>query len=510
MDHEVAIIGAGLGGIGMAIALRRAGLDDFVVLERAADIGGTWRDNRYPGLTVDIPAQAYQFSYELKPDWSRVFATGAEVKSYIEHCADRYDVRRFIRLRSEVRSRTWDEQAQLWRLELPGESLSARFVISAIGAFVNPKPPEIEGLDTFTGTVLRSAAWDPSVSLEGKRIAVIGTGASAIQIVPEIAPDAATLYVFQRTPIWVGPKLDWRTPRFVHQLFRRFPAVQQAVRATVTRAVEAGLVGLVVQHDQFGWITRVGGWLGRNVWYPLQVRDRQVRRKLIPDYEIGCKRPSVSNKYLRTFNRPGVELVTDRIERVQANSIRTVDGREREIDALVLATGFRMATDPENYRENPVRGRDGFDLATFYAQHRVRSYESVSMPGLPNHFMIFGPYGWTGGTWHVLVETATHHILRVIQEARRRGAAAVEVTEEAADRWTRFAVERLSRSLWQAGSCASAHSYYFDQHGDTPFLRPTSSRQAWRAARTFPLYDYSFTGAVSDGRSEQGAAAAAT
>jgi cation diffusion facilitator CzcD-associated flavoprotein CzcO len=496
-DYEVAVIGAGLGGIGMAITLRRAGIDDFVVLERASDIGGTWRDNRYPGLTVDIPAQAYQFSFALKPDWSRVFATGAEVKSYIEQCADRHDIRRFIRLNSEVRTRTWDEHARLWRLELPEESVSARFVISAIGAFVNPRQPEIEGLETFSGSVLRSAAWDPSVSLGGKRIAVIGTGASSIQIVPKIAPSAAQLHVFQRTPIWVGPKLDWRTPRFVHRLFRRFPPLQQAVRATVTRVLEAGLVGLVVEHDRFGWITRVGGWLGRNVWYPLQVRDRDVRRRLIPNYEIGCKRPSVSNTYLRTFNRPNVELVSERIDRVTPSGIRTADGREREIDVLVLATGFRMATDPENYRENPVRGRDGFDLATYYAENRVRSYESVSMPGLPNHFMIFGPYGWTGGTWHVLVETASHHILRVIQEARRRGATVVEVTEEAADRWTQFVVGRLSRSLWHAGSCATAHSYYFDHHGDTPFLRPTSSKQAWQAARTFPLDDYSF----ADGQS---------
>src|SRR5579884_1024673 len=232
MDHEVAIIGAGLGGIGMAIALRRAGIDDFVVLERASDIGGTWRDNRYPGLTVDIPAQAYQFSFELKPDWSRVFASGAEVKAYVEQGADRHDVRRFIRLGQEVRSRVWDERAQLWRLELPDGSLSARFVISAIGAFVNPLPPAIDGLDEFAGPVLRSAAWDASVDLEDKRIAVIGTGASAIQIVPEIAPGARQLHVFQRTPIWVGPKLDWRTPRLVHQLFRRFPSLQQAVRRT--------------------------------------------------------------------------------------------------------------------------------------------------------------------------------------------------------------------------------------------------------------------------------------
>jgi cation diffusion facilitator CzcD-associated flavoprotein CzcO len=490
-DHEVAIIGAGLGGIGAGIALKRAGIEDFTVLERASDIGGTWRDNTYPGIAVDIPAQAYQFSFELKPDWSRVFATGAEVKGYIDCCADRYDLRRHVRLNSEVLSRQWDESAHLWRLNTQHGDLTARFVISAVGAFVNPKEPEIAGVDRFEGPVLRSAAWDHSVSLAGKRAAVVGTGASALQIIPEIAGVVERLDVYQRTPIWVFPKLDYPTSRAVKWLFSRQPPVQDAVRRALTRVLEAGLVGGVVHYESAGWIPAAAGWLARNLWYR-QVRDPDVRRRLIPDYDVGCKRPSVSNTYLRTFNRDNVALISDPIERVTPNAIRTSDGREREIDVLVLATGFRLATDPENYRRNPVRGRNGFDLATFYADNRARSYESVSMPGLPNHFMIFGPYGWTGGTWHVLVETASHHIIRVLDEARRRGATAVEVREEAAERWTRFVTERLGRSLWSLGSCATANSYYFDHHGDTPFLRPTSSKQAWQAAKTFPLDDYEF------------------
>jgi cation diffusion facilitator CzcD-associated flavoprotein CzcO len=374
-----------------------------------------------------------------------------------------------VRLRSEVVSRTWDDDAHLWRLELPGrEQLTARFVISAVGAFVNPKEPAIPGLEDFRGDVLHSAAWDHSIPLRGRRAAIVGTGASALQIVPEIAPQLARLDVYQRTPIWVGPKFDAPMPRAAQRLFRDRPPLQEAVRRTTTRLVEAGLVGLVLNHDQLGWITRMGGWLGRNVWYRLQVRDPELRRRLTPDYEIGCKRPSVSNTYLRAFNRPNVELVTERIDRVTPSAIRTADGREREIDVLVLATGFRLATDPENYRRNLVRGRDGFDLAEFYAANHVRSYESVSMPGLPNHFV------------------------RVIAEAGRRGATAVEVREEATERWTRFATERLRRSLWHTGSCQTANSYYFDHHGDTPFLRPTSSRQAWRAARSFPLDDYRY------------------
>jgi cation diffusion facilitator CzcD-associated flavoprotein CzcO len=490
-DHDVAIIGAGLGGIGAAIALKRAGIDDIVLLERASDIGGTWRDNTYPGIAVDIPAQAYQFSFELKPDWSRVFATGDEVKGYIDHCADRYDVRRHIRLDSEVLVREWDDDAHLWRLRTPDGETTARFVVSAVGAFVNPKQPEIAGVEQFEGPVLRSAEWDYSVSLEGKRAAIVGTGASAVQIIPEIAPKLKRLDVYQRTPIWVFPKLDYPTSRPVKRLFERRPQVQDAVRRSLTRLLEAGLVQGVVHYESSAPILGAAAWLARNIWYR-QVRDPDVRRRLTPDYDVGCKRPSVSNSYLRMFNRHNVELISEPIERVTARGVRTADGRERQIDVLVLATGFMMATNPENYRRNPVRGRDGFDLATFYAGNRARSYESVSLPGLPNHFMIFGPYGWTGGTWHVLVETASHHIVRVIEEARRRQATAVEVREEAAERWTRFAQERLGRSLWSVGSCATANSYYFDHHGDTPFLRPTSSRQAWRAAKRFPLDDYEF------------------
>ncbi|MBA3327629.1 MAG: NAD(P)/FAD-dependent oxidoreductase [Solirubrobacterales bacterium] len=492
-DHHVVIVGAGLSGIGMGIALRRAGIEDFVIFERAGDIGGTWRDNVYPGIGVDIPAQAYQFSYELKPDWSRVFAKGHEVKEYVDACADRYGVRAHVRCYSDVSGRAWDEEGHRWRLRVGGREVTARFVISAVGPFVEPKASTIAGLEDFGGKVIHSARWDTGYDLTGRRVAIVGTGASAVQIIPEIARSVERLDVYQRTPIWVGPKFDPATPRLLEALYRRVPAVQRAVRAATTRGVEAGLVTAVLRHDRIGPITRGLAWLAREVWYRRQVPDPELRRRLTPDYDIGCKRPAVSNDYLRTFTRKNVELVTDPIERVTARGVRTRDGAERDVDVLVLATGFWLATDPEAFEGRPVRGRAGFDLARSYAESRARSYESVSVPGLPNHFMIFGPYGWTGGSWHVLVEVASTHIVRVLKEAARREATAVEVVPEAADRWTRFAVERLGRSLWRTGSCATANSYYFDRHGDTPFLRPTSSTQARRASRTFPLEDYEFT-----------------
>ncbi len=497
-DFEVAIIGAGLGGIGTGIALTKEGITDFVILERANDIGGTWRDNTYPGIAVDIPAQAYQFSYELKPTWSRVFAKGSEVKTYVDQCADNYDVRSHVRLNSEVMARTWDEPNQLWRLRIGDDKeLTARFVVSAIGSFVEPKPVEILGVDEFEGKILHSARWDHDYDLSGKRVGIVGTGASAIQIIPEIAPQLVHLDVYQRTPIWVGPKIDPVMPEALQRFFVRFPGVQQQVRRFATRVIEIGLVDLVRNHQKYPFFAKGAALLGRQLWYRIQVRDPELRKKLTPQYGLGCKRPSVSSNYLSTFNRPNVSLITDSIEAITPHGVRTVDGVERTVDALILATGFRMSSDPENYRRTPVRGRDGFDLATFYANTRLESYEGISIPKLPNHFMIFGPYGWTGGTWHVLVETASTHIVRVIKEAQRRNAGVVEVSQEATDRWTAIMRERMSYSLFNTNNCSTANSYYFDHHGDTPFLRPTSGADAWVASRTFPLDDYIFTPSLS-------------
>ncbi|MEA2492204.1 MAG: hypothetical protein QOJ29_115 [Thermoleophilaceae bacterium] len=490
-DYEVAVIGAGLGGLGVGAALRHAGIEDFAIFERADDIGGTWRDNTYPGIGVDIPAFAYQFSYELKPDWSRAFPSGAEVKSYIDDYAQKYELRPHVRFGSEVMSRTWDEDEQLWRLQVNGSDVTARFVVSAIGAFVDPKPSDIDGMDDFEGKVIHSAAWDHDYDLTGKRVAVVGTGASAVQIVPSIASQVERLDVYQRTPIWVAPKFDPVLPPRLKKLFARIPLTQRIAHLVVSAGTEFLLVFMVVHARRF---QRFARWVEeRNrSFVRASVSDPELQRKLIPDYNLGCKRPSVSNSYLRTFNRDNVELITDSIERFTPVGIRTVDGHERKVDAVVLATGFRMSSDPENYRRTPVRGRNGFDLATHYEHNRLKAYHSISMPGLPNHFMIFGPYGWTGAAWHVLVQTASRHITRVITEARRRGATVVEVTPEATERYHADIERRMSKALFFVSNCASANSYYFDHHGDVPFLRPTSGRAAARAAATFPLDDYSF------------------
>jgi cation diffusion facilitator CzcD-associated flavoprotein CzcO len=490
-DFEVAIVGAGISGLGMGAALRHAGIDDFVIFERADDVGGTWRDNTYPGIGVDIPTFAYQFSYELKPDWSRFFAKGHEVKEYVDDYVAKYGLRPHIRLSSEVAARTWDEDAHLWRLNVNGDEVTARYVVSAIGAFVDPKPAGIPGLDDFEGKVIHSARWDHSYDLAGKRVAIVGTGASAVQIVPEIATVVGRLDVYQRTPIWIAPKFDPEIPGWLQTVFRRVPLVQRGFYEVCSAIVEFILTFMVVNYGRIKFPVR-GAEARCRAWLRRSVKDPELREKLTPDYNLGCKRPSVSNTYLRTFNRENVELVTDRIERVTPGGIRTADGVEREVDAIVLATGFRLASDPANFKRTPVRGRDGFDLAAHYEQHRLKSYEGISMPGLPNHFMMFGPYGFTGAAWHVLVQNTARHVVRVLDEARRRGATAVEVTPEATERFMSLIDKRLAGSLWAVGSCATANSYYYDHHGDTPYLRPTSSWQARRAAASFPLDDYRY------------------
>jgi cation diffusion facilitator CzcD-associated flavoprotein CzcO len=407
-----------------------------------------------------------------------------------------------------VESRTWDEQNHLWRLEVNGDQVTARFVVSAIGAFVDPKPCEIDGLDDFAGKLIHSARWDHDYDLTGKRVAIVGTGASAVQIIPSIAPQVAQLDVYQRTPIWVSPKFDPAIPEPVKRLFARVPLTQRLTRLIASAITEFLLIFMVVNYRRVPFFAR---WIERSNkrFIAKSVRDPELRRKLTPDYGLGCKRPSVSNDYLRSFNRDNVALVSDRIDRITASGVRTADGAERPVDAIVLATGFRMASDPENYRRTPVRGAHGFDLASHYEQNRLKAYEGISMPGLPNHFIIFGPYGWTGASWHVLVQTASRHIVRVIEETVRRGASAVEVKQQATDQFFEFVQQRMTTSLWFSSNCATANSYYFDHHGDVPYLRPTSGRQAERASRSFPLDDYSYSTLNGNGGAVPQPAAAA-
>ncbi len=493
-DIEVAVIGGGFSGIGAAIALRRAGFEDFVLLEAGDGLGGAWHWNRYPGIAVDIPSFSYQFSYRQRADWSRVYAPGSELKDYAERCADEFGLRPRVRLNSFVTGAEWDDTAHVWRLSLEGEDkpLVARYVVGATGVLTKPKPPEIPGLDEFAGVVMHTARWDDSVELRGKRVALVGTGASAVQVVPSIAPQVGSLTVFQRTPIWCLPKLDGPVPAAVRRLFARVPAVQRALRLGSQAYVELTFP-LAAHYSTVLPLTRASTGLALS-HLRRQVHDPLVRDKLTPRYGLGCKRPGFSNDYLPTFNRSNVELVTERIDRVLPSGIRTADGVERDLDVLVLATGFRVF-EPGNMPPFPVRGSAGTDLARFWAEHRFQAYEGVSVPGFPNHFAILGPYGFNGASYFTLIENQSRHIVRLLEEARRRDATRIEVTEAANARYLEHVLGRRHRQVFFHGTCGAANSYYFDAHGDVPFRPSSTLEAAWRSAR-FPLSDYAFAAAA--------------
>jgi cation diffusion facilitator CzcD-associated flavoprotein CzcO len=490
-DYQVVIIGAGFGGIGAGIALKKAGLNDFVIFERAQDIGGTWRDNTYPDVAVDIPSFSYQFSFEQNPYWSRVFAKGAEVKKYAEHCVFKYELGPHLRFDSDVSARSWDEAEHVWRVTVSGRQVTARFVISAVGAFLDPKTPEFPGLETFQGKLIHAQRWDHDYDFRGKRVAVIGTGSTAVQLIPPLAEQAAKFTVFQRRPIWVFAKPDYELSPLLQKMFARLPLFQSAVRLATSLAIEFVLVGITVHGKRIPPFSDIPA-LFCKAYLRSQIKDPVLRDKLTPKYGFGCKRPSMSNVYYKTFTRPNTSLVTERIEAITPRGVRTADGVEHELDALVLATGFRLSYDPENYRTRPVRGRAGFDLADFYEREPLQAYQGVSLPQLPNLFTIFGPYSWTGSSWHTMVEAQSHHAVRVISEAVKRGATAVAVKEEANKRFFEFIRKRSRNSLLYSGRCGEANTYYFDHHGDFSLLRPTSSLEAIHAAKTFPLDDYRY------------------
>jgi cation diffusion facilitator CzcD-associated flavoprotein CzcO len=495
-DHEVAIIGAGFSGIGTAIKLDRAGIRDWALLEAGDGVGGAWHWNTYPGIGVDIPSFSYQFSFEQRADWSRVYAPGEELKAYAEHCVERYGLRSRIQLDTEVTAASFDADRHLWRLSVAGGAdLTARFLVGATGVFTQPKPPDIAGLDSFAGTVMHTARWDHELDLRGRRVAVIGTGASAVQVIPSIAPEVEKLVVLQRTPIWCLPKPDARLGPRVRRLLERVPGAQALARALSQVFVELnfplpahfhGVVPLASGAERLG-----------HRHLRRQVRDPAVREKLTPRYGLGCKRPSFSNAYLPTFNRPNVELETAPIEAITPSGVRTAEGNEHEIDVLILATGFQVF-DRGNIPPFPVRGGDGVELAQWWDANRFQAYEGVSVPGFPNMFLILGPYGFNGASYFTLIENQARHIVRCLRRARKTGASAVEVSRVANRRYVETMLSRRGRQVFFTNNCAGANSYYFDSHGDAPFRSATTLEVAWHSAH-FDLEDYRFSRRRSPG-----------
>lgn len=486
---SVAIIGAGFSGIGTAIALDKAGIHDFVILEAGDGYGGVWYWNTYPGVAVDIPSFSYQFSFEQRSEWSRSYAPGAELKNYAEHCAEKYQLRERTRFGARLDEAAWDNTHDCWQLRLAdGRTLAARHIVNGSGPINVPRLPDIPGIGSFAGVTMHTARWDHDVNLDGKRIAVIGTGASAIQVIPAIAPIARELTVFQRTPIWCLPKPD--IP--LSGMFRasmHIPGVKRLLRAASQAFVELTFP-LAAQYASKLPMLPVQATRAGKAWLRSQVEDPELRRKLTPDYAIGCKRPSFHNRYLATYNRTNVHLETDPIMEITANGVRTRDGKLHEIDVLILATGFKVF---DNSGTFAVRGADGTLMSEFFATNRAQSYQGVSLPNFPNFFSISGPYAYNLASFFTLIEAQTHHIARCLTEARRLGATRVEVSEDANRMFfEEMLANRHTQVFWQE-SCASARSYYFDANGDVPYRRASTPEVIWHS-RNFPITDYRFSG----------------
>lgn len=491
-DYEVIIVGAGFGGIGAAVELKKAGIEDFVIIDKAVDVGGTWQANSYPGVAVDIPSVYYSFSYEPPKKWTRFFSPGQEVKAYADQVVDAYGLEPHLRLNTTLISAEWDEASELWVGTLAGgETVTSRFVIGAVGGLEVPKLPDIDGLDGFSGKVVHTASWDHDYDYTGKRIAVIGTGATALQLIPQLAQTAAQLDVYQRTAIWVAPRPDFSLEHGVKRVFDTVPGFRRVVRAAVVAGIDTGLTGIGVFHSRVPFAVE-GINKVLELWYRTQIPDPVLREKLTPKYAIGCKRPSVSNTYLKTFLRDNVELVTEPINKVTPTGVVTQDGVEREVDVVVCATGFKVmehgSTPPF-----PVLGRGGVDLNAWWHQNRYQAYQGVSIPRYPNFFMITGPYGFAAGSYLAMIECTSRHAARAIAEARRRGATSVEVTQEAHDAYYQKCLRRAANTLWFSSACEGSNTYYINYQGDAAALRPSTHAEMWWQNKHFPHSHYQYT-----------------
>ena len=473
------IIGAGFAGLGTSIALQREGIE-HVVLERAGDLGGTWRDNRYPGCKCDVPSHLYSFSFALNPDWSSTYSSQTEIWDYLRRCAERFGVLPRIRFGTEVSEACWDERERRWEVRTPAGRWTADVVVASTGGLSVPAVPDLPGLDRFTGTVFHSAGWDDGHRLDGERVAVVGTGASAVQIVPRIQPRAGRLLVFQRTPGWVLPHGDRPIRDWERALYRRLPLLQRLVRWGVYWSRELLVVGLCRDPRWTGPVRRLATrHLAR------QVPDPELRARLTPTFTPGCKRLLLSNEYYPALTAGNVEVITEPIGEVGERSIRTADGSEHEVDTIILATGFRVTDNPTFER---LRGRGGRTLADAWRDGGMQAYLGTTVSGFPNLFLVTGPNTGIGHTsLVVMIEAQVRYVLDALRTMARRGLAEVEVRREAQDAYNDDLQRRMRRTVWNAGGCAS---WYLDARGRNTTLWPDFTWRFQRRTRRFDADAY--------------------
>lgn len=506
-DHRIVIIGTGFSGLGMGIQLRRAGITDFVILEQNDDIGGTWHDNHYPGCACDVPSALYSFSFELSPDWQRIYARQPEIKAYLKHCAEKYGLLPHIRLNTRVVSARYEETDRHWQVCTadshqfrdyqqdkglrPGDPVDpddpalpplqperCQVLIAGVGALSTPAWPDIPGLDTFAGHSFHSQRWDHDYDLTGKRVAVIGTGASAIQFVPQIAGQVARLDLYQRTPPWIVPKDDHTIGPDQQQRYRRFPTLLKLRRALVYSLLESRVTGFVGNTG----ILRLGEKMARH-HIAQQIADEPLRRQVTPDYPFGCKRVLISNDYYPALLRPNVELIGQGLTAIRGNTLVDDTGQEREVDCVIFGTGFRAQ---QPIPPGMVFGRGGQDLHQAWAAG-AEAYKGTTVTGFPNLFVLMGPNTGLGHSSMVyMIESQIRYVLDALQTMDRQGWRTVEVRSNEQRQFSDRVQQRLQGTVWQSG----CHSWYLNDQGRNTVLWPGFTWRFRQLTRRFDAHAY--------------------
>ena len=481
---DVLIIGSGFSGLCTAIKLRQAGMNSFLLIEKSGDIGGTWYDNRYPGCACDIPSHLYSFSFELWPDWTRMYPGQQEIHDYLKRCVERYGLAPHIRLNTCLREAVWNEKESLWDARVgEGKRVRARVIVSGVGGLHVPSYPQIKGVEKFAGPTFHSSTWDHRVDLDGKSIAVIGTGASSIQFVPQIAPRAGKLYLFQRTPPWIVPRIDFAIPEKWKRRFRRFPVTMRAFRQYIFWRQEFRVLGFLGNRFVRGKATEIAT---RHL--QRQIKDPKLLAALTPHYELGCKRVLVSDDFYPALNQPNVELVTDGIAEILERSIVTVDGVERPVDVLIFGTGFRATEPLIGIR---LVGRDGLEIHDAWRE-RMSAYLGVTVAGFPNFFLLLGPNTGLGHNSVVLmIEAQVRYLMSCLKLMKRRKRRVLEVRPQVQTDFVADIYRRLQGTVWQSGGC---RSWYQDPRtGENTTLWPGSVIAYLRRTRSASSADYNLS-----------------
>ncbi len=479
---RVAIVGSGFAGLGMARALKRDGMDDFVVLERAGELGGTWRDNTYPGCQCDVPSTLYSFSFAPNPNWTHTYPLQSEILEYLHAVAREERLTPHIRFRQEVRAARWDDDAKHWALETRGGPVTADLLVLGVGALAQPSVPALPGIDRFEGTVFHSARWNHDHDLRGRRVAVIGTGASAIQFVPRIQGYVSQLHVFQRTPPWILPHTDRPTTSLERFLWRTAPRSQHLWRALVYAARESLVVGLALEPRLMRAAENIA-----KAHLRAQVADPHLRRVLTPRYRLGCKRILISNDYYPALCKANVAVVDGGLEEVRSHSVVGTDGVEREVDTIIFGTGFH-ATDPP--QADYIWGRQGRLLADSW-RAGMSAYLGTACHGFPNAFMLAGPNTGLGHSSMIyMIESQVAHVMRALRAMERRGAVEIEVRDAALAAYNAEVQRKLEGTVWNTGGC---RSWYLDAHGRNTALWPSFTFRFRELARNFDPADYALS-----------------